>query len=802
MMNISAVAFILFTVVYIFLLPSSFGQYIEPHLCDGVCYCSRNEAVVDCSPQDRIIGVPTNLPPGTQKLVIQGGFFPDPGHLSAKNLTGLAHLVSLRIVNSQLRSVQSRAFLGMTNLRDLDLSLNLLYRIEPHTFYGLNLQTLYLQKQRLQPDSHILYGPSADPEPLVISTEAFYGLSAARIDLRRNFISDISYSLFSKVDGLEELILSNNRIRQLDAKFADYFDNPNRLIDLTDNPLECSCKLAWLVSRVKEWVSKSPSLKTACIIDPRISGSLSKVELKELTTDHLCMGSRIQSIGVDITPAGKAATLSCTAITFNPMDTAEQQLSTFRHGESESLINHPVVQLRPPSVAWKYVESGQLRQVTGMPSDLPQSLDHPNFGAGTEEKTMTTVQLNVSLSQIGRKFSCITWDEKANDQEVLVTIRGPMLPPLIKPKGSSKESTFGAANEKTSQLDERAREGDLASLTDNMAYGHSSFLFQKQYTLLEMIGAVIGTFLVTLVVLLVGSRCMMLLKHRAIFNHPSKEIGGRPATYDAPASKQTDALVGVGNITTRTAGSNSNGGLQSMGCDGIAAAYPLYNHYLASASGVTYPTHIPPTASLITSPTSAQLMPISAATPLLQPSMTVPGMQSIQPISQWPAPPGSSYSGAGSHEYDIPRAMELSQVASDQTTLQREHQQSQQQQMQTMAIAPINGLSSTGRVFTESFQFSPFVFPSGSASCRPEDRHEAPIPLSLLSLPPIVVVGHCCVQFYFPVCQPTFPPYLSTLYSMQSRQLATVRCLSFFSLLHSLPFPFHMHASLSLFLTH
>ncbi|VDM16451.1 unnamed protein product [Hydatigera taeniaeformis] len=703
MVNVSAVAFILFTVINGFLLPFSFGQYIEPRLCDGVCYCSRNEAVVDCSPQDRIIGVPTNLPPGTRKLVIQGGFFPDPGHLSAKNLTGLAHLVSLRIVNSQLRSVQSRAFLGMTNLRDLDLSLNLLYRIEPHTFYGLNLQTLYLQKQRLQPDSHILYGPSADPKPLVISTEAFYGLSAARIDLRRNFISDISYSLFSKVDGLEELILSNNRIRQLDAKFADHFDNPNRLLDLTDNPLECSCKLAWLVNQVKSWVTRSPSLKTACIIDPRISGSLSKVELKDLTTDHLCMGSRIQSIGVDITPAGKAATLSCTAITFNRMDTAEQQSGTFRHGEGDPQMTHPIVRLRPPSVAWKYVESGQLRQVTGMPSDLPQSFDHPSFGASEEEKTMTTVQLNVSLSQTGRKFSCITWDEKANDQEVLVTIRGPMLPPLVESKDSTKESSIGVTNEKSSQLDGKTREGDLASLTDSMAYGHPSFLFQKQYTLLEMIGAVIGTFLVTLVVLLVGSRCMMLLKHRAISNHPSKEIGGRPTTYDAPVSKQSDALVGVGNITSRTTGSSSNGGLQSMGCDGIAAAYPLYNHYLASASGVTYPTHIPPTASLITSPTSAQLMPISAATPLLQPSMTVPGLQSMQPISQWPAPPGSAYSGAGSHEYDIPRALELSQVASDQATLQREHQQPQQQQQQLQTIPQQQQQHSKMNLTTDTF---------------------------------------------------------------------------------------------------
>ena len=678
MVNTHAAVFTLSVVIFL-ISSSSLGQYLEPRLCDGVCYCSLNEAVVDCSPQDRIIGIPTNLPQGTRRLVIQGGLFPKPGHLSAKNLTGLAHLVSLRIVNSQLRSIESRAFLGMTNLRDLDLSLNLLYRIEPHTFYGLSLQTLYLQEQRLKTESYSLFGPSADPEPLALSTEAFYGLSAARIDLRRNFISDISHTLFSKVGSLEKLILSDNRIRQLDPKFADYFDKPNRLLDLTGNPLECSCKLLWLANRVKEWVVESPSLKTTCIIDPRISGPGSRVELEKLTAAHLCMGSKIQSIGVDITPTGQAATLSCTAIAFNPMDSVDQQLGAYRYSAAEPYINHPVVRLRPPSVAWKYVEAGQLRQVTGIPSDLPHSFDS-SFDGSESERNMITVKLNVSLSQAGRKFSCITWDEKENDQEVLVTLRGPMLPPATEFDEEAKEPVSRTLDEKLpSPLDAKTKGNDLSSSSSsgNMAISHSNFLFQKQYTLLEMIGAVIGTFLVTLVVLLLGSRCMMLLKHRAISGHPSKAIGGRSTTYDVIVSKQSDAMGG-----TRTAGSSSNGGIQSMACDGMTA-YPLYNHYLASASGVTYPTHIPPTASLITSPTSAQLMPISAATPLLQTNMTIAGMQGMQPISQWPAPPGSAYSGAGSHEYDIPRAMEISQVASSQATLQREHQQ--QQHMQSLS---------------------------------------------------------------------------------------------------------------------
>lgn len=644
------------------------GQYEEPRLCDGVCYCSGTEAVVDCSPQDRIQGVPTNLPPGTRKLFIQGGAFPEPGHLSNKNLSGLQHLVSLRIVNSQLRFIESRAFLGMTSLRDLDLSMNQLQRLEPLTFYRLNLETLYLQEQRSQPDPYNIYRSHGEPEPLMLTNEAFSGLSAARIDLRRNYISDIAFAQFAKVSNLEKLILSSNKIREVDPKFADNFDKADRLLDLTDNPLLCSCQIAWLVNREKEWVLKTSTLRTSCLVDPRIGGPGSKVELRKIVPDHLCMASRIQTIGVDITPAGKAATLSCTAIAFNKVG-ADGGLDDFPYGDVQSFSNQPIVRLRPPSVAWKYVETGQLRQVTGMPSDLPQSLEQ-SLGSTETQTPMTTVQLNVSLSQANRKFTCITWDEKKNDQEVLVTIRGPATLPTVEVNGGKDDGISVVTNGKTPVgVDFNSKDAAAIKNAGNQGYPQSNFLFQKQYTLLEMIGAVLGTFLVTLIVLLVGSRCLVFLKHRAISNHMSKEIGGRLSSYDPGNPKQSDTPASGLNTTGRATCSTSNGHIQAAtGYDGIAA-YPIYNPYLATqASAVTYPAHLAPVTSLVTSPTTGQLMPISSATPLLQPM--VPGLApgSGQPLAYWPAPPGSAYSGAGSHEYDIPRAMDTSQFASEATT--------------------------------------------------------------------------------------------------------------------------------------
>ncbi|VDO15006.1 unnamed protein product [Rodentolepis nana] len=676
-MNPVTINHVVITALISLLFSLSHGQYTEPRLCDGLCYCSREEQVVDCGRQDKIMGVPTNLPPGTVKLMIQGGLFPEPGYLSAKNLTGLAHLVSLRIINSKLRAVESRAFLGMTNLRDLDLSLNLLYRIESRTFYGLNLQTLYLQQQRYQPDLYTSFGSPTDPEPLDISAEAFYGLSATSIDLRKNFISNISYSLFSQVRGLEKLVLSDNKIRQLDSRFAEYFDNPNHLLDLTENPLDCSCKLAWLVNRAKDWGAQASTL--TCI-----SGSGSRIELKRLTTDHLCMGSKIQSIGVDISPAGNAATLSCTAVTFSRLDSANKNLEGYRYTALEPYVNHPVVRQRPPAVAWTYVESGQLRKIAEMPSDHPPSIE--------QESTSTTLPLNVSLSQTGRKFSCITWDDKQNEQEILVTLRGCALPPLIEPKESVKDSSTGSLEDGLSQQEAKLKEGASGPASmGNMPYPQSGFLFQKQYTLLEMIGAVIGTFLVTLVVLLAGSRCMMMLKQRAISDHHAKEIGGRSTTYDA-APKHSDAIGRMGTTISRApvASNSNNCGFNPMACDGVGGPYPQYNPYLPSTSGVAFPLHAAPAASRITSPTNGQLSTMSATTPLLTTNMTMTGLQGMHQIHQWSLPPPSTYSAAGSQEYDVPRGMELSQVASDQTTMQREHQQQVQALSQQQQQAKLN----------------------------------------------------------------------------------------------------------------
>ncbi|VDN30335.1 unnamed protein product, partial [Dibothriocephalus latus] len=490
-------------------------QYVAPSLCQGVCFCSSPDAAVDCSPQDRIGGVPTNLPPGTTTLKIQGGLFPAPGRLVRQNFTGLGHLIRLSIVNSQVRSIEPRTFLGMTNLRFLDLSLNQLHHLEAYTFYGLKLTQLYLQKQ----DSlggktdNLAYryeeiGMNFDGEGLQLEEEVFHSMSATQINLQQNRISEIPFRLFSKVNGLEKLILSSNNIRSLDSKFADYFDRPDRLIDLTDNPLLCSCSLAWLAVRSKEWVTKLSSLNITCLVDDKVDippgrfvrllqDRKTRVELIKLSNGHLCMSSRIRSIGVEIDPSGERARLSCTAVAYSVLDSSNTSPNSLLYLPSDGGVfrKQSVVPVRAPSVAWKYIELGQMHQ----------------------------------------QFNCITWDEKENDEEVLVTIRGPgaLLPPQTAPlpEVTLKEGKVVAEGPSKSS-GEPAKE---AKQRDDVLLTHkSALLFRKQYTLLEMIGAIVGTFLATLILLLIGSKCFRCFRTRGYGLPPHGHALSVASTKDLP----------------------------------------------------------------------------------------------------------------------------------------------------------------------------------------------------------------------------------------------------------------------------
>ncbi|TPP67245.1 Immunoglobulin superfamily member 10 [Fasciola gigantica] len=707
------------------------AQFIQPNLCDGRCHCPTGEPVVHCNQQDRLQGVPTNIPPGVIKLYIHEGEFPAPSYLRRANLTGLEHLEDLRIIYCNLQAIEPRAFLGMNKLKQLDLSHNALVQLDTYTFLGLQLTSLYLQEQHSLPE-----------HGLQIADDAFHGLSANQVNLRGNQIEAISFRVFSKINDLDRLILSENRIRYLDDGFAKHFDRNTRLLDLTSNPLECSCKLAWIAQRSADWSSILAGLNMTCVyrhksLDRRsFSGSSDDIvlEIRQLTSDQLCPTSRIQHIEVNVLDSASRVILDCTAV-------AIPRKSNSAFVGAGSLPVPSLLSRNPPGVAWRYVEGGHLREVRRLPTGESGTATEMQYaGANIDNATLafasSTVRLNVSLGPESRKYTCTTWDDIREAEEVVVTVKGPPPSRAISAPASNRETEKDLLTDKTV-----ADKGSLLSLTssgsgkptvrreEEVGFVEPHYLLQPQFSLVQMALAVGGTFLCTLILLFLGARCIRLCQRHPLFrlspsvssiNGPETKVAllagknGRCEVNNADPKSPTSRTNGLLTISPDTAQpllshlqqqqhhhhhhhqqqqqqqqqqqreqkqqhANQGTNYTPVLISGLENHTPMspqlaqLSHLTAPYMGPSIMSQNQPSSSSGTDEFQSSLAMLTS-TPLLHPNTLRPIMVSeaaLSPcmtnlrapgqaqVAYWPAAPGSPYSLAGSHEYDVPRVLDL-----------------------------------------------------------------------------------------------------------------------------------------------
>ncbi|KAA0198202.1 Immunoglobulin superfamily member 10 [Fasciolopsis buskii] len=726
----SHLVIVLFQSVPLFLTLTSLratqSQFIQPNLCEGRCHCPPGEPVIHCNQQDRLQGVPTNIPSGVTKLHIQEGDFPSPSYLRRANLTGLEQLEDLRIIYCNLQAIEPRAFLGMNKLKRLDLSHNALVQLDTYTFLGLQLTSLYLQEQHNLPE-----------HGLQIAEDAFHGLSANQVNLRGNRIETISFRVFSKVNDLDRLVLSDNRIRQLDDGFAKHFDRNTRLLDLTSNPLECSCKLAWIAQRSADWSNILAGLNMTCVyrqkqldrrISPNQAGDL-VLEIQQLTSDQLCPSSRIQHIEVNVLDSASRVILDCTAV-------AIPRKPTSGFVGTGSVPVPSLLSRNPPGVAWRYVEGEHLREVRRLPTEEAGTATEMQYaGTNIDNATLafasSTVRLNVSLSPESRKYTCATWDDIREAQEVVITVKGPPPPRLVSAaipgRSAEKDSlTDKTVIDKNSPFSLTGSESIKSAVRreEEVGFVEPHYLLQPQFSLVQMALAVGGTFLCTLIILFIGARFIRLCQRHPIFrlspsvssiNGPETKVAllagknGRCEVSTADpksSSSRTNGLLTISADTTQPLlgqlqqqkqqqhhqqqkqqqqqqqqqpqqqqGTNYTPVLIS----GVENHNPM-SPQLAQLSHLNAPYMGPPIMSP-NQPSSSSgtdefqsSLAMLTSTPLLHPNTLRPIMVSegalspcltnLRPpgqpqVAYWPTAPGSPYSVAGSHEYDVPRVLDL-----------------------------------------------------------------------------------------------------------------------------------------------
>uniref|UniRef100_A0A669B182 Insulin like growth factor binding protein acid labile subunit n=1 Tax=Oreochromis niloticus TaxID=8128 RepID=A0A669B182_ORENI len=195
----------------------------DPIPCSKVCTCQYDDFISElnmyCSSRN-FTQVPTDMPPSTYSLWLDGNRFTS---LPAAAFRDLTNLDFLNLQNGQLTTVDPQAFKGLGSLAHIHLERNRL-RVLPGTVFQNtpNLASLSLHNNQLSR----------------IEERLFAGLSQIwLLNLGWNSLTVLPETAFHDLQGLRELILAGNRLAYLQPQL---FQNLGELkeLDLTGNYLK------------------------------------------------------------------------------------------------------------------------------------------------------------------------------------------------------------------------------------------------------------------------------------------------------------------------------------------------------------------------------------------------------------------------------------------------------------------------------------------------------------------------------------------------------------------------------------
>ena len=196
--------------------------------CPSVCFCPSSTPYVHCS-RKNLPFIPNRISSETTRLYLNENNFQNP-NLTRSNFTDLEQLEQLFIISSGIERIEVDTFSDLKNLRWLDLSNNHIKVVYDDTFRGLIFKHLFLNNN---PGMHL-------------APNAFRGLKTRGLYIHDCAIADITIGHIRPLNGtLTSLWLDGNKFEHFSEDWKYLFGTLSN-VRLNDNPLHCNCEVGWL----------------------------------------------------------------------------------------------------------------------------------------------------------------------------------------------------------------------------------------------------------------------------------------------------------------------------------------------------------------------------------------------------------------------------------------------------------------------------------------------------------------------------------------------------------------------------
>nr|KAG5705238.1 hypothetical protein BaRGS_011264 [Batillaria attramentaria] len=196
--------------------------------CPRDCFCEPHSKNVHCANRG-LTSIPEGIPFDTIELVLNQNTFQNPD-LTRRNFTGLVKLQKLYMSRCGIETIALDTFTDLADLDWLDISSNKISFIADYTFRGLHLKHLFIN----------------DNQNIQLSSGAFAGMSTQGLYIHNCAMSKLSVEVMSPLNGtLRTLWMDSNRFETFSEDWLYLFNTLGHL-RLGRNPFHCNCEIGWL----------------------------------------------------------------------------------------------------------------------------------------------------------------------------------------------------------------------------------------------------------------------------------------------------------------------------------------------------------------------------------------------------------------------------------------------------------------------------------------------------------------------------------------------------------------------------